>query len=592
MSLSHVKGDNEEGDFSSLNLTQSGENDREDKFEDAFEIIPAATTMSLTSSLEECTTGLYLFLNNRFSDAINLIHPWAQNSIYHALVYSILMVVKAVLTFEPQDIQTGMVVVKQALKTCNAFRRKTRMVSFTRVVSRQGPGAIKEEELHAEVCYAECLILKCTVMVIQDDSAIGFLKNGLTIGSSYQIYKDCQQVLTHIPNSHSKTYKHLAGGIKFGLGAFNLLLSLVPLKTLKLLNVVGYSGDMDTGIASLYESASHPHINTILSVFTLLFYYSYLHIALGVEKGHQTVMEDLFLIYLKKFPNCVILKFFHARFNMLKGHFDMAQGILHQCIFSQNEWKQVHHLCYWELMWCHIALQEWEQAYYYASLLAQHSRWSKAVYTFSKAMLLAVLPSNSGSLENEDMSSLFSSVDSLRIKLLGTSVPIEKFLADKGHHYGTTTGWYTAQPLLEFMYAWSGFRVISKRLDLMTSWLSVINKGEEFLQGNSNFEHGADDICLIHLLKGLCLKYLSKFSVAEQYLIRVVQREKLLKTDHYLVPYAYYELGILHYVRGDNNAAVKYLDNIKNYKDYSMEARLQFRTHIALEQIRKERVIR
>ncbi|XP_007082465.2 tetratricopeptide repeat protein 39B-like [Panthera tigris] len=588
MSVTVSKRENDKGNDLTSRVLSKTEGD-EEKFEDAYEMIPVATTMNLKSSLEECTTGLYLFLNNRFSDAINLIHPWSKTSIYHALIYNILMVVKAVLTFDPQDIQTGMATAKEALKTCNNFRRKSRMMNFSHLVSKQGIKTIKEEELHAEVCYAECLILKSTVTFIQDDSMLGFLKCAINIGLSYQIYKDCQQVLTQMPNNHSKTYRHLVEGVKFGLGAFNLLLSLVPPKTLKLLNIVGYSGDREVGLTLLHESASKSHINNILSVLTLVFYYTYICVAIGAEKGHSSAVEDLFLIYLQKFPNCVILKFFQARFSMLKGNFENARLILEECIFVQNEWKQVHHLCYWELMWCHIFLRNWKQAHHYADLLSRNSRWSKAIYMYSKAMLLSLLPSDSVKSVSEDVSSLFLKVDSLRIKIWGTSVPIEKFIAEKGQRYGTTTGWFTAQPILEFIYAWSGFRVMSKKLDLISSWLSIIDKGEDLLRKNPNTEYGTDDISLLNLLKGLCLKHLGRYSLAERYFNRVLQKEKLLKYDHYLVPYTYYELGILYYLKGDYDSATKNLDNIKNYKDYSMEARLQFRAHIALEQIAKEK---
>ncbi|XP_054421874.1 tetratricopeptide repeat protein 39B-like [Pteronotus mesoamericanus] len=589
MSLALSKRENDkEDDFTSFMLYKE-ENDKEDKFEDAYEIIPAATTMNLVSSLEECTTGLYLFLNNRFSDAINLIHPWSKNSMYHALIYSILMVVKAILTFDPQDIEVGMTAAKEALKTCNSFRRKARMTSFSHLVSKHGIKAVKEEELHAEVCYAECLILKSTITFMQDESILGFLKSGISIGLSHQIYKDCEQILTQIPHHQSKTYRHLVGGVKFGLGAFNLILSLVPPKTLKVLDIVGYHGDKEVGLSLLHESASESHINNVLSILSLLFYYSYICVAFGTEKGHNSTVEDLFLIYLQKFPKCVILKFFHARFNMLKGKIENAQLTLEECIFIQNEWKQLNHLCYWELMWCHIFLQDWKQAYHYADQLFQNSRWSKAMYSYNKAMLLALLPSGFAKSESEDMNSLFLKVDSLKIRFLGASVPIEKFVAEKGQRYGTTTGWFTAQPLLEFIYAWSGFRIMSKKLELISCWLSIIDKGEELLQENPNKEYGTDDISLLNLLKGLCLKHLGKYSMAEQYFNRVIQKEKLLKYDHYLVPYTYYELGILHYLKGDYVSATKNLDNIKNYKDYSMEARLQFRAHIALEQIAKEK---
>ncbi|XP_028620897.1 tetratricopeptide repeat protein 39B-like [Grammomys surdaster] len=584
LSLSEGETDRVSRVTRSFNLRDS---EAEDKFEDAHEIIPVATTMSLLSSLEECTTGLYLFLNNRFSDAINLIHPWSKNSSYHALIYSMFMVVKAILTFEPQDIQIGMNAAKEALKTCNNFRKKPRIMTLSRLVSRQGIKCIKEEELHAEVCYAECLVLKSAITFIQDDSLLNFLKSGVNVGSSYQIYKDCQQVLELMPESQTKTHRHLNGGIKFGVGVFNLMFSLVPPKSLKLLNMVGYSGDRDVGLALLHDSASEPHINNILSVFTLLFYYNYVRVVVGVEKTSTAATESLFLIYLEKFPNCVVLKFFRARFNMLNGNFEGAKLKLQECIITQNEWKQVHHLCYWELMWCHIFLQNWKQAYNYANLLFQHSRWSKAIYTYSKAIILALLPPDSVDSENKTLSSYFLRVDSLRIKFLGSSVPIEKFIAEKSQRYGTTTGWFTAQPLLEFIYAWSGFRVMSKKIDLISSWLLIIDKGKELLNENPNEEYGTDDMSLLNLLKGLCLKHLGKHLKAEHYFIRVIRKEKMLKYDHYLVPYSYYELGMLHYLKGDYANATKHLDNIKNYKDYSMEARLQFRAHIALEQIAK-----
>ncbi|KAM5292641.1 tetratricopeptide repeat protein 39B-like [Ctenodactylus gundi] len=562
---------------------------QEDKFEDAYEIIPVAATMDLVLSLEECTTGLYLFLNNRFSEAINLIQPWSKHSSYHALMYSMLMVVKAILTFDPPDIQTGMTTTKEALKACNDFRKKPRLMSLSHLVSKQGIVAITEEELHAEVCYAECLILRSAMTFIQDGNMLGLLKSGISIGTSYQIYKDCQQVVTLTSSSQSKVHRHLVGGIKFGIGAFNLMLSLVPPRTLRLLNMVGYSGDRVAGLALLHESSSMAHLNNTLSVFTLLFYYSYIYVAFGVGNFSSSATENLLLIYLRKFPKCVVFKFFNARFSMLRGNFEKAQLKLQDCIVTQSEWQQVHHLCFWELMWCHILRQDWRQAYHYAHLLAQHSRWSQAIYTYSKAILLALFPADFVKSVREDMNSLFINVNSLRIKILGSSVPVEQFVAEKGQRYGTTSGWFTAQPLLEFIYAWSGFRIMSRRTELISRWLSIIDKGKVLLQENPSEEYGTDDLSLLNLLKGLCLKHLGKYLKAEHYFNRVIQKEKLLKHDHYLVPYAYYELGILQYQKGDRASAAKSLDATKNYKDYSMEARLQFRAHVALGQIAKEK---
>lgn len=54
-----------------------------------------------------------------------------------------------------------------------------------------------------------------------------------------------------------------------------------------------------------------------------------------------------------------------------------ARARYEECIGSQQEWKQIHHMCYWELMWAHSYQQEWQQAYHYADLLCKESRWSK-----------------------------------------------------------------------------------------------------------------------------------------------------------------------------------------------------------------------
>lgn len=81
-------------------------------------------------------------------------------------------------------------------------------------------------------------------------------------------------------------------------------------------------------------------------------------------------------------------------------------------IDSQSEWHQFHHLCYWELMWCHRWVYhpplhslltvgnhvvpptlfsfrcDWLLAMKYAERLCKESRWSRATYTYQKASFL------------------------------------------------------------------------------------------------------------------------------------------------------------------------------------------------------------
>ena len=51
-------------------------------------------------------------------------------------------------------------------------------------------------------------------------------------------------------------FLRLYGAVCFGYGAFNLCVSLVPPHLLRIVNMMGFSGDRITGIKSL-EVASH-----------------------------------------------------------------------------------------------------------------------------------------------------------------------------------------------------------------------------------------------------------------------------------------------------------------------------------------------
>lgn len=63
--------------------------------------------------------------------------------------------------------------------------------------------------------------------------------------------------------------------------------------------------------------------------------------------------------------------------------FGQAVALFEDGCKAQQAWKQFHHMCYWELMWCFTYKRFWKMAYFYADLLSQESRWSKVnTHTF------------------------------------------------------------------------------------------------------------------------------------------------------------------------------------------------------------------
>ncbi|XP_061888939.1 tetratricopeptide repeat protein 39B-like [Entelurus aequoreus] len=542
--------------------------------------------MGLEDSLKECAVALELFLNNRFTDALAHLKPWKNQSMYHAMGYGSMLVMQAAMTFDPKDMDAAMESLSESLLTCQRFRRKTGiMETLASLWNRQSPEALTEEEMHAELCYAEVLLQKAALTFL-DESIIGFIKGGMRIRSSYQIYKECQAMANADKEMEKKnsTNVHFRGGVHMGIGSFNLILSLLPSRILKLMEFLGFSGDREVGLSQLRAGASSDSLRSILSTLTLLMYHLYISVILGAGDVDLSEAEALLEPYAKRFPNGALMLFYIARIALLKGNITLAQEKFHACIASQQEWRQIHHLCYWELMWAYSFEQNWREAYHYADLLCKESKWSQAIYVFQKASILSMLPEEEVKKLGENVVDLYREVDGLRLRMAGKSIPTEKFAAKKAQRYTSPKPSKLLVPALEMMYVWNGFTIVGKRADLTESILQTLDKAEEDLKYTPDqSDYHLDDQCVVQLLKGLCLRQLGQLDQAEICFNHVISSESDLKHDNYLVPFTMYELGLLHKQRGDIEKAIFVIESAKmDYKDYSMESRLHFRIHAVL----------
>ncbi|XP_035811374.2 tetratricopeptide repeat protein 39B isoform X1 [Amphiprion ocellaris] len=542
--------------------------------------------VDLEAALKDSSAALDLFLNNRFADALALLRPWKDQSMYHATGYSSILVMQAGMTFEPKDMDAAMTSLGESLQTCQRFRKKTGIVeSLTNLWYRQPVENLTEEEMHAELCYAEVLLQKAALTFL-DESIISFIKGGMRIRNSYQIFKNCQmmEIATKEGGSQKSTHVHFRGGVSMGIGSFNLMLSLLPARVLRLMEFLGFSGDREVGLSELREGAASSSLRSILSTLTLLMYHLYITVILGIGDGNLTEAETLLEPYKQKFPNGALILFYTARIAVLKGNFTFAQEKFLACIASQEEWRQIHHLCYWELMWAYSFEQNWREAYRYADLLCKESKWSQAIYVYQKAAILSMLPEEEVTKLRENVVELFRQVDGLKLRIAGKSIPTEKFAAKKAQRYSSSNPVKLVVPALEMMYVWNGFTVVGKRPRLMEGILSTLEKAEEQLQEDPNpSEYHLDDQCVVQLLKGLCLRELGHLVQAEICFNHVISSESNIKHDNYLVPFTMYELGLLYKQKGDISKAITVIENAKtNYKDYNMESRLHFRIHAAL----------
>nr|XP_035107315.1 tetratricopeptide repeat protein 39A isoform X7 [Callithrix jacchus] len=509
-------------------------------------------------------TALDLFLTNQFSEALSYLKPRTKESMYHSLTYATILEMQAMMTFDPQDILLAGNMMKEAQLLCQRHRRKSSVTdSFSSLVHRPTLGQFTEEEIHAEVCYAECLLQRAALtflqvssqggvvrpralqdpshayrcplgpgcqhlFLLQDENMVSFIKGGIKVRNSYQTYKELDSLVQSSQYCKGENHRHFEGGVKLGVGAFNLTLSMLPTRILRLLEFVGFSGNKDYGLLQLEEGASGHSFRAVLCVMLLLCYHTFLTFVLGTGNVNIEEAEKLLKPYLNRYPKGAIFLFFSGRIEVIKGNIDAA------------------------------------------------------TYIYMKAAYLSMFGKEDYKPFGDDEVELFRAVPGLKLKIAGKSLPTEKFAIRKSRRYLSSNPISLPVPALEMMYIWNGYAVIGKQPKLTDGILEIITKAEEMLEKGPENEYSVDDECLVKLLKGLCLKYLGRVQEAEENFRSISASEKKIKYDHYLIPNALLELALLFMEQGRNEEAIKLLESAKqNYKNYSMESRTHFRIQAA-----------
>jgi hypothetical protein len=184
----------------------------------------------------------------------------ATTSIYHSLGHSVFLFLEAILTFEHKSIVNASAALKHALRVCNKQRKKNTIgESLGKMVRRNNFDQYSEDEAHAELCHAECLLLKSMLTFMEDETLSSFIKAGIKIRSCYNSYKDCQQILVKSRWENSSRV-HFESGVKMGIGTFNLMISLLPGRVIKLLEFIGFSGN------KVITSFQYAHLKLIVHV--------------------------------------------------------------------------------------------------------------------------------------------------------------------------------------------------------------------------------------------------------------------------------------------------------------------------------------
>ncbi|CAL4075397.1 unnamed protein product, partial [Meganyctiphanes norvegica] len=556
-------------------------------FEDASDQV---CEMDLATAMEQGKLACNYFFNNRFEEARALMRPWAHKSMYHALGYGTFMYLQAIMTFDPKDVEIAIDTLKQSVDVCNKFRRKTNITdSMVKMVKKPDYNAYTKTEIHAELCFAETLLLRSVLSFMEDETLISFLKGGMKIRECYKSYKECWYILEGRDWSNDPDKKHFESGVRMGVGTFNLMISQMPQKVLKLLEFVGFSGNKTLGLSELEKGfALEGSMRQVLCALVLLGYHLIGTYVLGTSEGNLVLTQKIIDNQMQLYPNGAWFLFFKARQAFVQGEFDEAVEIYTKSWNSQHEWTQFHHLCFWELMWCNIFRLNYKEAEKFASHLLTESKWSKCTYAYQKACCMIMRKDELTREEKAELADTMRNVPGLKQRIAGKSLPVEKFACKKSVRF-FAQGENLTLAALELIYNWGGYKIVGKKYENIERIYLMVDaemKDQESIREQFRDEFWWDNYLLAHLMKGCCLYYMKSPLQAEECFKFIVNNEKKIKEDTYLVPCALLELGLMLLHAGELDQAKLLLEHAKNnYKGYSLESRLHFRFHATLNKI-------
>ncbi|KAL1925592.1 uncharacterized protein VTP21DRAFT_475 [Calcarisporiella thermophila] len=459
-------------------------------------------TSDLFAEIASVRRALDLFLDSRMNDAESLLLKGYGTSLYFTLGYGVLSCFRALLTFHQDDLDTAMKAFNNTINLANSMRKKDSIFGSVTSLVRGGPSirhlkSMTPRQRHAELVFAESHMFMAILCVIRDEGIWGLLREGFYVRQSYSTYRSLQKFLDVVEAeaekgvdiSHYQIDYHFTSGVALGIGIFNVILSFFPTRLLKLLEIVGFSGDRVLGLATLEAIGGWTHdpkdipdtpapcdpmasqgirrqfCDIMLLVFHLI-------VSGFVTNSHfdLTIAIKITNFNIELYPNSVIFMYFAGKIHQFRHNIPAAIQHYEFSIHKQKEWKQLHHVCYWELFVCYSSMQDWRNALYTIDVLAKESLWTKSIYSYHKAIAMYMLGREE---DKEQIVQIMENVPSLLQKFSGKSIPSEKFVARKARKF-IEQGNRLFLPGYEYLYMWNCYDFMG--VDELHQALEVVSR--------------------------------------------------------------------------------------------------------------------
>jgi hypothetical protein len=203
------------------------------------------------------TYALSLFLASHMLET----ESWVElNNPNHDMLYfssgsSLIQTVKALMSYEDDDLLGAINVAKHAISIAHLHRKKasgiySRLSSYItgHAQSQAGLRQLTPVELHAELVFAETTFEKALLGVMYSGDWFSFAREALAMRTAISTYRSLGKYLQSADAAHpdgkdTTLDEDFRSGVLLGNGMTSLILSLLPSRLLSVVELFGYKGD-------------------------------------------------------------------------------------------------------------------------------------------------------------------------------------------------------------------------------------------------------------------------------------------------------------------------------------------------------------
>ncbi len=417
--------------------------------------------------------AMSLFLNSRMKEAEDICLNGAGHRLYKAEGMALINTVKSIMTFEPSDLETAIHSCKHAMNVASVLRKKKGAVGKMLGGKKNNMKDMTLVQQHAELVFAESQLLKCVVGIFYAGDGIAFVKHALGLRSAYFLMRELYKFVEYADGLAEEATisgkrapivldQDFRSGVYVGNGLSSLILSMLPAKALKMMEGFGFVGDRRFSLDLFSRaggwsknkplpsiSADEEGVRRPLCDIAICVYHLIISAYIPVTDVDFEFADKVLSWDLVRFPNGIFFLYFSARLYAAQALPEKAIEYYRNAIESQREYKQLHHMCFWDLSLTYLATCDFARAYECYDVLSRESNWSKAIYQYAKAVMLY----ETGMDDRAKSATVMRTVPKLVKKIAGRQIPFEKFVTLKAKKYIQNNN-RLPLPAIEFSYIW------------------------------------------------------------------------------------------------------------------------------------------